>query len=338
MPKGTIISSWTQRAVVCAEEAGLDVGDILLHAGITLSALEDPTGRVEFDHHADAVTLMAKRLDDPGVGLDMGARSSAGDFGVVSLLAETCSTLRDALEVVHRFNAVANQASLMAYWVDRGRLFIQDGHLRDGRAVRPVLAEATLAFWATMIRQTCAVARPFAEVWFAHERHRAWTPTRLAHFDAKLCFGRPINALVLPAELLDARFASSRPELSVHLATLARRLESDLTSADDPRSRLAARVRRDLTRGELLPLERAARALGTSARTLQRDLRTAGLTYREVVDNARRELAPALLADPDVKVETVAKQLGYADARSFRRACLRWFGKTPGRNRDLACR
>ncbi len=339
MTRGTILASWTRRAFACAREAELDVGEILRHAGIERAALEDPTGRVDFDRHLQAVTHMAQRLDDPGIGLAMGAGSSAGDFGVVSLLGEACATLRDALEVVRRFNVVANEASRMDFWIDRGRLFILDGHLRDGRPSPPVLAEATLAFWATMIRRTCAIERPFAEVWFTHERHRGWTPERLAHFDARLRFRRPFNVLVLPAELLEAPFVSSRPELRVHLATLARHLEGTLDPGDDdPRSQLTARVRRDLGRGELLPLEHVARTLGTSVRTLQRNLHDAGLTYRDVVDAARRELAPALLADPDAKVESVAKQLGYADARSFRRACLRWFGRTPGRHRDLANR
>ena len=85
-----------------------------------------------------------------------------------------------------------------------------------------------------------------------------------------------------------------------------------------------------------MSLTEVARVLGTSARTLQRQLCATGRSYSDVVDTARRELAPTLLADPDVKVESVARRLGYADARSFRRACLRWYGKPPGRNRDLA--
>ena len=39
--------------------------------------------------------------------------------------------------------------------------------------------------------------RPFVEVWLAHDRHRAWTPARIAHFGAKIRFGQRYNALVL---------------------------------------------------------------------------------------------------------------------------------------------
>ena len=333
--KGTLTASWTRRLVTCAREADLELDGILAEVGIDAQALEDPDSRVGYEQHADMVARVARRLDDPGIGIQMGASSSPADFGVVSLLAASCSTLRDALQSIHRFNALANQASLMDYWVEPGRLFIQDGHLRDGRPMPPGVAEATLAFYATMIRLTCAVERPLVELWLTHERHRGWTSARLAHFDAKLRFGRPVNALVLPAGMLDVPFLSSQPACSVDLLALARSLEGGFATVDDPPIRLLAQVRHDLLHGESKSLARTARALGTSGRTLQRELENAGLTYRDVVDTARRELAPALLSDRDVKVETVARHLGYTDARSFRRACLRWFGRTPGRDRDL---
>jgi AraC-like DNA-binding protein len=313
----------------------LEIGAVLADVGIEAQVLAAPDGRVGFEQHAATVVRVAKRLDDPGIGIQMGADSAPEDFGVVSLLAQTCLTLREALQSIRRFNALANQASLMDYWVQSGRLFIQDGHLRDGRPMPAALTEATLAFYLKMIRLTCGVARPCVEVWLAHERHRGWTADRLAYFDAPLRFGRPVNALVLPAGLLEQPFLSAQPARSIELLQRAQRLESRLLSIDDLPTRLSAQVRHDLVHGESKSLAGTARALGTGRRSLQRELEAVGLTYRDVVDSARRERAPAFLADRDEKVETVARHLGYADARSFRRACQRWFGRSPGRDREL---
>lgn len=44
-------------------------------------------------------------------------------------------------------------------------------------------------------------------------------------------------------------------------------------------------------------------------------------------------MATTLLTESTLKLEAVAGRAGYADARSFRRACLRWFGVTPGEYR-----
>lgn len=328
----TIIASWTKRVAAWGERRGVAPAPLLAAAGIDRAALDDPTGRVPFRAHAELVTSLAHRVDDPGVGLAIGAEADAADFGVVGLLAESSATLGDALAQIRRWNAVANEASRMDFWVEGDRLVITDGHLRDGRPVPAPLAEATLAFYATMIRATSGVREPLVEVWLAHAPHRGWTTARRDHFAAVVRFDRPFNALLLPSELLDARFASARPEIGVHLASLADRLERELAPVDDVRSRVAAHVRRTLARGPE-PIDRAARALGTSARSLQRRLEQEGLSYAEIVDEVRRDVVDALLAQAEPTLDEIAERAGYSEPRALRRACVRWFGVPPAARR-----
>src|SRR5690606_3426021 len=108
-------------------------------------------GRVLFEAHAALIERVAAQLDDPGVGFEIGAEATAEDFGVVALLAESCATLGEALATIRRFNALANEASWMDFWTEGDRLFIRDAHWRDGRAMPAPIAEATMAFWVTMI-------------------------------------------------------------------------------------------------------------------------------------------------------------------------------------------
>ena len=76
-----------------------------------------------------------------------------------------------------------------------------------------------------------------------------------------------------------------------------------------------------------------ARTLGTSERSLQRRLQEEGTSFREVVDEARRELALGYLGDRRLAVSEVAYLLGYAEAGAFVRAFKRWTGRTPGEMR-----
>ncbi|MBN8615839.1 MAG: AraC family transcriptional regulator [Deltaproteobacteria bacterium] len=75
-------------------------------------------------------------------------------------------------------------------------------------------------------------------------------------------------------------------------------------------------------------IEAAARATGSSARTLQRLLAESGTSFVEVRGRARLELARQALGT-DVKVETVAARIGFASRSHF----ARWFqamtGTTP---------
>jgi AraC-like DNA-binding protein len=79
-----------------------------------------------------------------------------------------------------------------------------------------------------------------------------------------------------------------------------------------------------------------AHQVGIPVRTLQRRLRENGLSYSELVEKTRCELACRLLDKPGAKAADVARALGYTDPSSFSRAFRRWTGMSPRayRNRN----
>ena len=72
-----------------------------------------------------------------------------------------------------------------------------------------------------------------------------------------------------------------------------------------------------------------AHRVGIPVRTLQRRLRDSGLSYSELVEQTRFELACRLLDKPGAKATDVARALGYTDPSSFSRAFRRWTGMSP---------
>ena len=108
------------------------------------------------------------------------------------------------------------------------------------------------------------------------------------------------------------------------LETGDRRLES--------RSFTVARVEQLIaSRGERLGVEKAARLLHVSRRTLVRRLRHGGTSYRSLLEAHQTKRAEVLLRDPELSVAEVAYELGYEDPANFGRACRRWFGVSPGK-------
>lgn len=76
-------------------------------------------------------------------------------------------------------------------------------------------------------------------------------------------------------------------------------------------------------------IERVAECLGTSTRSLQRDLQLKGVTYSDLVDSVRYELAQSLLRNTTCRISEVSAMLGYTDPSSFSRAFMRWSGVSP---------
>jgi AraC-like DNA-binding protein len=73
-----------------------------------------------------------------------------------------------------------------------------------------------------------------------------------------------------------------------------------------------------------------AEMLGMSSRTLQRKLDEEGTSYKDLLNELRVELALYYLQNTDLSLESIAYQLGYAEARSFYRGFKQWTGRTAG--------
>jgi len=82
----------------------------------------------------------------------------------------------------------------------------------------------------------------------------------------------------------------------------------------------------------------AAEMMGMSARSLQRKLSLAGMTYSALLEQARFNNAIKLLGDTQIKIIDIAFSSGYADPAHFSRAFRRISGFTPrefrGRSRN----
>lgn len=76
-------------------------------------------------------------------------------------------------------------------------------------------------------------------------------------------------------------------------------------------------------------IERVAREMGLSARTLHRRLADEATSFQRVLDGVRRDAAIRRLLDRGRQLKTVAAAVGFSDMRGFRRAFKRWTGVSP---------
>jgi AraC-like DNA-binding protein len=78
-----------------------------------------------------------------------------------------------------------------------------------------------------------------------------------------------------------------------------------------------------------------AKELKLSTRTLQRRLNDEGVSFQQLLLEARRELARHYLLQPSLELNETAYLLGYGDPNSFFRAFHDWEGTSPGQWRAL---
>jgi AraC-like DNA-binding protein len=72
-----------------------------------------------------------------------------------------------------------------------------------------------------------------------------------------------------------------------------------------------------------------AKFLGISDRSLRRQLRQQGISFRGLLDDLRTHIALKYLRTTKLANEDIALALGFSDAANFRRAFRRWTKKSP---------
>jgi AraC-like DNA-binding protein len=77
-----------------------------------------------------------------------------------------------------------------------------------------------------------------------------------------------------------------------------------------------------------------ANSLHVNERSLRRQLRQQGLSFRGLLDELRTQIALKYLRTTKLANEEIALALGFSDAANFRRAFHRWTNKTPSEIRD----
>jgi AraC-like DNA-binding protein len=270
---------------------------------------------------------VAELLGDPLLGLHTAIDLRPGTYGIIEFLLRSAPTPRDALRQLLRFVPLFN--SLLRFsLVEEGETAIVEATI-DGE---PLCLgqhgnEFVLAVFVGLGRQLAGREWAPEHVTFAHPR--ATNAPELARFfgTSSIAFGRGYLGLRFKTPDLGRRVRTEDEALHAFLEreALAR---APAAAADDLELAREA-IRASLRSGEP-DVTRVARALGVSARTLQRRLAEQGTSFRALVDGVREGLARRYMEDGGRSMKEIAALLGYADARAFGRACKRWTGGAPG--------
>ena len=167
------------------------------------------------------------------------------------------------------------------------------------------------------------------QVCFAHPAPEDQSEHR-RFFRRPVRFGAGSNSMILSAA--DA----SRPMQAADeaLASIVRRrldkvlAERDLHGPGPLGGRVRGIMVEHLGETTVTP-ETVARTLAVSRRTLSRRLAEEGTSFRNVLDDVRREFACAMLQDRNLSVADVAFFLEYSEPAAFDRSFRRWTGQTP---------
>jgi len=312
--------------VAAAASLGLAPERSLAALGLSADLLADPAARVPHDLVMRAWRELPERVARPNFGLHASRLATASSFDVLDHALASCATMRDALEVLLRYQRLLHDAiDLRLEPAAPGEYRLAIGFRAQG-PVAAAFVDYVTAQW--IHRGNRLAGEPPRAVRLALARPQPDdVADHLGTFGCPIAFGAERSALWFDAAYL------GRPVLAPDrsLAPVLLRHASDLLAALPASDSMVTAVRRHLTATlDLGPpsVAATAKALGLSVRSLQRHLAQEQTSFLAVLDEVRRSLAEGYLQNRAHTVSDVAFLVGFSELSAFSRAFRRWTGTT----------
>ena len=319
-------------AAVRVRNAGIKLEPLLARAGLTADQINDPEQRISAGAQIAFLQAAAEQLADDYLGLSLAEDFDCRELGLLYYVMASSDTLGDALSRAARYSRITNEAIGLQYQGARkpALRLTYSGILRHED--RHQIEFSVLA----MVRMSWLTGRRLVPEHVSLTHVRSKGISRFARFLGRgVEFGSEVDEIVFPAGSADWPLVEADQRLNKILRKVC---EESLRARKGNTG--AFRVAVENTISPLLPhgqarAEVVAKKLGLSERTLARRLGEEGVTFIEILQELKANLAIRYLEEERLPISKIAWLLGFEEISSFSHACRRWTGKSPRQLRSM---
>jgi AraC-like DNA-binding protein len=305
--------------------AGVPLQPLLEKTGLTPEQIDDPRARISVSDQVKLLNLVAAALEDDLLGFRLAQTADFRTLGLFYYVLASSEVLIDALKRAERYSSIINEG-LLPKCVDRKSLAISLRYVGTSRHLDRHQVEFWMVAFVRTCRQLTGLRLLPSRVRMMH--HRAQNMEFAEYFGNDIEFGAEADEIIFPDSIRQSPIVSADPYLNNVLIGYC----EDAISPRKNRGSFQSVVENAIV--PLLPHGKAradeiARKLGVSRRTFARRLSLEGLTFKELLESLRSDLANCYLADKDISISEIAWLLGYREVSSFSHSFKRRTGKTP---------
>ncbi len=305
---------------------GLDAARLLKEAGLETSTSDDPNARTSVKATDELLIRAASLIPDEAWGLQAARCWHPGNLGVLGHAWLASETLRTGLTRIARYwHIVGSRADASVDDTGDGCRFTH--HLEtDEPVIAVVVPDIALSVALSMCRTNAGDALCPVQVTLRRARPADVGPWE-RFYGCKVQFGAKDNSFTLAKSDADRPLpTANRPLAGVFDGLLTEQLAK--LSKSDVVSRCKAEFLQQLASGEP-NADDIAQRLHMSPRSLQRKLAEVDTTYKQLVDETRRDMALGYVADRTKSITDITFLLGFSGQSAFTRAFKRWTGMSP---------
>ena len=315
-------------------EQGIELTDLLIGSGITPLQLKADQAQIEDQQELKILSNLSRFIQDPfRAGIELGNRYHLTSYGIMGYALLSSSTMRKVLEVGLRYLGLS-YAFTDIFLVNN----TDDVGLGFNCEITGKLGEMILVrdMWAVGVIQRelfdNSESLPI-HLRFAMPPPKGFSLSELeASLGGSIEFNAKANAYVGLARILDLPLVKAN-EMT---AQICEQQCSQLLQEKQSWKPIAKQIKDKLVHlGLQTSMEEVAQSMARTTRTLHRQLKQEGTTWRQVRDDVRMGIAEELLIKP-MQLEEIAERLGFSDGANFSHSFKRCKGVTPSEYRKKA--
>jgi AraC-like DNA-binding protein len=321
----------TRLAWARAKEAGFDPAPLARKAGLTIRQIEDADTRLSVQSQIKFLAAAADALRDEFLGFHLARDFDLRMIGWLHYVLASSEILGDALQRAARYTGIVNEGIALRYReatdVTLSLQYVGVARRSDRHQIEFLVT--------TIVRACCELtSRRLQPSRVKLTHHRSDFSEFNTFLGCDVEFGAEVDEVAFPATIKLLPIVSADPYLHELLISY---FEEALSRRKADSAPLRSAVENAVA--PLLPHGRArlgevARRLGMSQRTLARRLAAEGLSFSDILDDMRLDLAKRHVADTQLSISQIAWLVGFQETSAFTHAFKRWTGRTPRQMRS----
>jgi AraC-like DNA-binding protein len=308
---------------------GVPVEEALRGVGVTPGELHSPGALVSIEQVLAACRNAIRFSGDPALAFRIGLSMHVSVYGMYGYAILCGADFRKTMSFCVKYHVLATPLVDLSFAERDGTgIWTIDPIVHasaDDRLYR-FIVEMQIGLTLSLMRDVMGPSFTPREIDLAYARSKT-APTFDSLKGTSARFSQPANRFVFDAKWLDAAAELGNRTTYAVVVALCDELLSDLALRTGPAGRIRASILEDISARPSLPV--AARRLGTTPRTLRRQLAQQGTSFRALVDELKAQVAMKYLRETAMTNDDIAAALGFSDAANFRHAFRRWTGKSP---------
>ena len=309
--------------------SGVPAEAVLRDADIPPADVHSPHARISLTQLITVCQNALRLSADRHLPYRIGASIHISTYGMYGYALLCCPDFRKAMEFAMRYHALASPLATIDFQEDTSsaRWTIEPNlHPLADSALYRFITEMQIGIHTSLMRDIMGPGFAPSEIRLAYPQAPDFEiPPN--HVGCPVRFDQPANQIVFKAQWLDRSADLGNKTTYPTIVALCDDLLGDLQL----RFGVAGKIRAVLLRDVANPpsFEAIAKLLGVNDRSLRRQLRQQGFSFRGLRDELRTQIALKYLRSTNLANEDIALALGFSDAANFRRAFHRWTNKAP---------